>query len=187
MCMLLAFIVRHEAMKGNLKKTPTCENATQRGPCSTALFAQTLLHYSYCVPCPSLSVQHIHKKCHGRNEQSNKCPQRSFLCENDLSYLNVCVHDIQYTSTTSKKIVLRNIVCLAQSRIVDLVDTYMYNLQLFSKGFLWLQQKSNCSALLFANKCVQNLLHWNLYREKTHQKISAIIMVMKITNQQFNF
>ena len=56
MCMLLAFIVRHEAMKGNLKKTPTCENATQRGPCSTALFAQSLLHYSYCVPCPSLSL-----------------------------------------------------------------------------------------------------------------------------------
>ena len=46
MCMLLAFIVRHEAMKGNLKKTPTCENATQRGPCSTALrakFASLLL------------------------------------------------------------------------------------------------------------------------------------------------
>ena len=56
MCMLLAFIVRHEAMKGNLKKTPTCENATQRGPCSTALFAQTLLHYSYCVHTLSLSL-----------------------------------------------------------------------------------------------------------------------------------
>ena len=39
MCMLLAFIVRHEAMKGNLKKTPTCENATQRGPYSAALAA----------------------------------------------------------------------------------------------------------------------------------------------------
>ena len=45
MCMLLAFIVRHEAMKGNLKKTPTCENATQRGPYSTAALYRSIVVY----------------------------------------------------------------------------------------------------------------------------------------------
>ena len=68
MCMLLAFIVRHEAMKGNLKKTPTCENATQRGPCSTALRAKFA---SLLLLCGLFSI--FIKSAMG-NEQSNKCP-----------------------------------------------------------------------------------------------------------------